>query len=96
MYDQVARRAHISHDVVFDEVAQWNWDKEELEDEYGDDLFSVEYLVMSTANMPQEGVVVDVPGSPVPPSPGAKARYEDGMRKGQHVSPLYRSVRCMC
>ncbi|KAF0898174.1 hypothetical protein E2562_001819 [Oryza meyeriana var. granulata] len=45
MYDPVARRVYVSHNVVFDETAFWNWgnhggDQEDNEDTYME--FSVE------------------------------------------------------
>jgi hypothetical protein len=46
VYDPVTDHVHITLDVVFNEVGQWDWDKTETDE--ADSTFRVEYIVMST------------------------------------------------
>jgi hypothetical protein len=46
MYDSIGRRVHITCDVVFDEAAKWDLDREEDAGAVSD--FSIEYMVFST------------------------------------------------
>jgi transposase InsO family protein len=59
-YDPVAKRVHVTRDVVFDEQAQWDWSRcAEQEAEAGDDIFRVEMEYMTA--------VLDAPGAQVMP-----------------------------
>ncbi len=69
-YDPASRRVHISHDVAFDEEAQWRWDGEtasELD-------FTIEYTTVyhpATATPTQTGTEHGgAPASPRSPASG--------------------------
>ena len=66
-YDPVTRRVHITRDVVFDEDAQWNWDDEDEGKADASDTFTVEYMVITGREEPQEEPAA-APASP--PQPG--------------------------
>jgi hypothetical protein len=74
VYDPVTDHVHITLDVIFDEVGQWDWDKTETDE--ADSTFRVEYMVMSTrvpAEVPDadDGPRTSVASSEgVPGSPG--------------------------
>lgn len=57
-YDPIAKRVHVTRDVVFDEGAQWDWGSEEAGGEtFGDgDVFTVEYSVSTQGPPTTEGV----------------------------------------
>jgi hypothetical protein len=44
-YDPITKRVHVTHDVVFDEQAQWDWGSggDNGKQGGGDDIFTVEY-----------------------------------------------------
>jgi hypothetical protein len=53
-YDPIVKRVHVTHDMVFDEQAQWDWGSggDDGKPGGGDDVFTVEYTTMgSTAPM---------------------------------------------
>jgi hypothetical protein len=47
-YDSITKRVHVTHDVVFDEQAQWDWGSggDDGKRGNGDDVFTVEYTTM--------------------------------------------------
>jgi hypothetical protein len=49
----VARKVHISRDIMFDEAAQWDRSEETNEDNAGSRNFAVEYKVMSSRSAPE-------------------------------------------
>jgi hypothetical protein len=51
MYDPITKRVHVTHDVVFDEQAQWDWGSgsDDGKQGSGDDVFTVEYTTMGPA-----------------------------------------------
>jgi hypothetical protein len=63
VYDPVSKKVHITRDIVFDEGAQWDWDKEDQDTSVRDGMFTVEYIVMSSWSEPVEHVAHDEPGS---------------------------------
>jgi hypothetical protein len=64
MYDPSTERVCVTHNVVFDEQAQWDWVKEEQSTSDGvDDTFIVEYMV-SRESQVDEGPAVTGPRSP--------------------------------
>jgi hypothetical protein len=71
VYDLVARRVHITRDVVFDEAAQWDWDKEVDEQVSDHGSFTVEYMVMSTGDLLEESTIEDDAELLVPSPAGA-------------------------
>jgi hypothetical protein len=53
-YDLIKKSVHVTHDVVFDEQAQWDWDSG------GDDIFTVEYTTTGPVS-PTAGGADEVP-----------------------------------
>jgi hypothetical protein len=47
-YDPITKHVHVTHDVVFDEQAQWDWGSggDDGKPGGGDDVFTVEYTTM--------------------------------------------------
>jgi hypothetical protein len=66
VYDLVAKRVHITRDVVFDEGAQWDWSQETDAETVGDGDFSVEYMVLSTIITPEEPTAREVSDQLIP------------------------------
>jgi hypothetical protein len=60
-YGPITKRVHVTHDVVFDDQAQWNWGSG------GDDVFTMEYTTMGPATPMTDGVdKVPTEESPLP------------------------------
>jgi hypothetical protein len=64
VYDPVSKKVNITRDAVFDEGAQWDWDKEDQDTNVRDGMFTVECMVMSSWSEPVELVAHDALGSP--------------------------------
>jgi len=78
-YDPVARRVHITRDVIFDEEAQWDWSHgEEGGTAAGnvDDTFTVEFTTRYAPGDPEEmlGEEAATPGTP----PVATSAWQGG------------------
>lgn len=87
MYDPVARRIHVTRDVVFDEEAAWNWGETSNDDNTGmTDSFTVEYVVHTAAPTPhgaltpapsgEEGDPMPAPSTPVTPTAPQQVQVE--------------------
>jgi hypothetical protein len=88
VYDPVSKKVHITQVVVFDEGAQWDWDKEDQQTNVGDGMFTVEYIVMSSWIEPMEPVAHDAPGSPTQFSAGGAAPLLEDEGDEDVVQPL--------
>jgi hypothetical protein len=75
VYDPVSKKVHITRDIVFDEGAQWDWDKEDQDTSVRDGMFTVEYMVMSSWSEPVEHVAQD---TSVRDEPGSLAQFSVG------------------
>jgi hypothetical protein len=74
VYDPVFKKVHITQDVLFDEVGQWNWEQTEADVDQGSGNFSVEYLVLNSrcTGEPEEQAAMGTPApfpAGVPASP---------------------------
>jgi hypothetical protein len=88
VYDPVSKKVHITRDVVFDEGAQWDWDKEDQDTSVRDGMFTVEYMVMSSWSEPVEHVAHDAPGSLAQFSVGGAAPLSEDEGDDDAVYPL--------
>jgi hypothetical protein len=57
-YDPIMKRVHVTHDVVFDEQAQWDWGSgsDDSKPGNGDDAFTVEYTTTGPAAPTADGM----------------------------------------
>jgi hypothetical protein len=46
VYDIVSQKVRVTHDIVFNEQASWDWGKEEYVGDQGADTFTFEYVVV--------------------------------------------------
>jgi hypothetical protein len=86
-YDPVAKKVHVSRDMVFDEQAQWSWSTEaESESAVGDDTFTVEMEYSTTVqglplgeDNPGAPMATAQEGSPEPPGSAAPPLFSPGL-----------------
>jgi hypothetical protein len=56
-YDPITKRVHVTHDVIFDEQAQWDWGSgsDDGKPGSGDDVLTVEYTTTGPAAPTMDG-----------------------------------------
>ena len=95
-YDPATRRVHATRDIVFDEMAQWDWgsDAEKKDASSHDDVFTVEYAiekqVPSELDSPSQVLNDDAagPGPVSPPSMHSRGeRWKIKEGEGRWSSP---------
>jgi hypothetical protein len=72
-YDPITKRVHVTHDVVFDEQAQWDWGSggDDGKPNGGDNVFMTEYTTMGPAAPMADGAdEAPIEESPLPAGAG--------------------------
>jgi hypothetical protein len=54
VYDPVSQMVRVTHDIVFDEQAIWDWGKEEYVGDPGADTFTIEYTMIRESSVTKE------------------------------------------